>query len=118
MKQLGSEEARRTFRDLLDDAQRGESAEISRNGKPIAVLVPAGWYEHTRAALRAFSDSDDPPVSAYEVRGHVVTLAGLLDGLRKYIHPEIPESTFADYWKQINEQVSQLADLLPENAEG
>jgi prevent-host-death family protein len=42
MKQLGSDEARRTFRDLLDDAQRGESAEISRNGKPIAVLMPAG----------------------------------------------------------------------------
>jgi prevent-host-death family protein len=42
MKQLGSDEARRTFRDLLDDAQRGESAEISRNGKPVAILMPAG----------------------------------------------------------------------------
>lgn len=44
MKQIGSEEARRTFRDLLDDAQRGETAEVTRNGKPIAVLVPADWY--------------------------------------------------------------------------
>ena len=44
MKQLGSEEARRRFRDLLDDAQRGEAAEISRNGKLVAVLVPANWY--------------------------------------------------------------------------
>src|ERR1035441_4762796 len=42
MKQLGSDEARRTFRDLLDDAQQGESAEISRNGKPVAILIPAG----------------------------------------------------------------------------
>jgi len=44
MKQLGSEEARRTFRDLLDEAQRGERTEISRNGKPVAVMVPADWY--------------------------------------------------------------------------
>ena len=44
MKQIGSDEARRRFRDLLDDAQRGEPAEIARNGKPIAVLVPADWY--------------------------------------------------------------------------
>lgn len=120
MKQLGSEEARRRFRDLLDDAQRGESAEISRNGKPIAVLVPAEWYEHQRAALAAFAEAGmdgDVPVSAREVRNRVVSLAGLLDGMRKYIHPEIPESTFADYWKKINEQVSELADLLPENAE-
>lgn len=42
MKQIGSEDARRRFRDLLDDAQGGESAEISRNGKPVAVLMPAG----------------------------------------------------------------------------
>jgi prevent-host-death family protein len=44
MKQLGSDEARRAFRDLLDEAVRGEHTEISRNGKPVAVLVPAGWY--------------------------------------------------------------------------
>ena len=42
MKQVGSDEARRTFRDLLDDANRGEATEISRNGKPVAVLMPAG----------------------------------------------------------------------------
>ena len=41
MKKLGSDEARRTFRDLLDAAVRGEYTEISRNGKPIAVLTPA-----------------------------------------------------------------------------
>ena len=51
MKQVGSEEARRTFRDLLDDAQQGESAEITRNGKPIAILVPVGWHKDAEAAL-------------------------------------------------------------------
>jgi len=45
MKQIGSEEARRTFRDLLDDAQRGEAVEILRHDKPVAVLVPVEWWE-------------------------------------------------------------------------
>ena len=113
MKQIGSEEARRAFRDLLDEAVRGESVEISRNGKPVAVLVPAEQHERTRAALRAFADSDDPPVSADEVRRHVVHLAALLDGFRKYAFT--PEGTFREYWEQLNEAVVQLADLLPEN---
>jgi prevent-host-death family protein len=121
MKQLGSEEARRRFRDLLDDAQRGESAEISRNGKAIAVLVPAEWYEHQRAALAAFAEAawggGDPPVSAREVRVYVTRLAGLLDGMRKYIHPDIPKTVFADYWDHVNKAVVGLAGLLPENAE-
>jgi prevent-host-death family protein len=51
MKQLGSEEARRAFRDLLDEAVRGESVEISRNGKAVAVLVPADQYERTAEHL-------------------------------------------------------------------
>lgn len=51
MKQVGSEEARRAFRDLLDDAQRGEATEVTRNAKPIAVLVPVNWYR-TAAAIR------------------------------------------------------------------
>ena len=100
---------------------RGESTEISRNGKPVAVLVPAEWYEHQRAALAAFAEAawggGDPPVSAREVRVYVTRLAGLLDGMRKYIHPEIPKSTFADYWDHVNKAVVGLAGLLPENAE-
>ena len=122
MKQLGSEEARRRFRDLLDDAQRGEPTEISRNGKAVAVLVPAEWYEHQRAALAAFAEAawggGDPPVSAREVRVYVTRLAGLLDGMRKYIHPEIPKKYVRGYWKHLPQDATvALADLLPENAE-
>lgn len=57
MKHLGSDEARRTFRNLLDDAYRGESTEISRNGKPVAILVPSDWH---KAALSALRDSGCP----------------------------------------------------------
>lgn len=118
MKRIGSEDARRKFRDLLDDAQVGESAEISRNGKPVAALVPIKWYEHQRAALAAYANEGmdgDVPVSAREVRAHVVTLAALLDGFRKYAFT--PEGTFREYWDALNEAVVKLADLLPENAE-
>lgn len=57
MKQIGSEEARRTFRDLLDDAQRGEVIEVTRNAKPIAVLVPADWYH---AAVKQLAEGGRP----------------------------------------------------------
>jgi prevent-host-death family protein len=52
MKQIGSEEARRAFRDLLDEAMRGESTEIQRSGKLVAVLVPADWHRNALAVTR------------------------------------------------------------------
>ena len=113
MKQVGSDEARRFFRDLLDEAVRGESVEISRNGKPVAVLVPAGQFEYMRATLRAFTDSADLPVSADEVRKHVVHLAGLLDGMSKIEFR--PGADFRDYWQDLVDATAKLADLLPEN---
>ena len=57
MKQIGSEDARRTFRDLLDDAQRGEAVEILRYDKPVAVLVPADWYH---AAVKQLAEGGRP----------------------------------------------------------
>ena len=62
MKQVGIEEARRAFRDLLDEAMRGESTEIQRSGKPVAVLVPADWYRNALAVgegVRAFTHDSD-----------------------------------------------------------
>jgi hypothetical protein len=118
---IRSDEARTKFRSLLDLVTQDDAhVYVLRYDTPAAVIVPVEWYEHQRAALAAFAEAGmdgDVPVSAREVRNRVVTLAALLDGMRKYIHPEIPESTFADYWKKINEQVLQLAGLLPENAE-
>ncbi len=62
MKQVGSEEARRAFRDLLDEAMRGESTEIQRSGKPVAVLVPADWYRNAlvlQRGVHAFTHDTD-----------------------------------------------------------
>jgi len=52
MRQVKSEEARRNFRDLLDEAERGGFIEVLRYDRPVAVLVPAGWYEEASAAIR------------------------------------------------------------------
>jgi prevent-host-death family protein len=59
MKRMGSEEARRTFRDLLDDAHDGEFTEISRHAKPVAVVVPPEWFERAIAALAGSDGRSD-----------------------------------------------------------
>lgn len=59
MKQVGSQEARNRFRDLLDDAQRGKPTEIMRNGKAIAVLVPTVWHETVIAYMRATAFTEE-----------------------------------------------------------
>ena len=45
MRQVRSEEARRTFRELLDEAERGGGVQILRYDRPVAVLVSADGYE-------------------------------------------------------------------------
>lgn len=60
--QVSSDEARRRWRDLLDEAQQGETAEITRSGKPVAVLVPVAWYRNALAigrGIHAFTHDTD-----------------------------------------------------------
>ena len=47
MRDIKSDEARRTFRDLLDEVERDPEAavRISRYDRPVAVVVSAVWYE-------------------------------------------------------------------------
>jgi PHD/YefM family antitoxin component YafN of YafNO toxin-antitoxin module len=53
-KRVRSDEARRTFRALLNDVEhQGAHVTILRYDTPTAVLVPAGWYESAQAALSA-----------------------------------------------------------------
>jgi hypothetical protein len=53
MKQVKSDEARRGFRDILDEMERDpESAvEIFRYDRPVAVVVSASWYRRATASL-------------------------------------------------------------------
>jgi prevent-host-death family protein len=50
--QVGSDEARRGFRELLNAVEHdGEHITVLRYGTPAAVVVPAGWYERARQSL-------------------------------------------------------------------
>jgi len=53
MRQLRSDEARRDWRDLLDEVQHDPAAAIQvlRYDKPVAVVVSSEWYEKAKAAL-------------------------------------------------------------------
>jgi len=53
-------------------------------------------------------------VTAGDLRIHVVTLAGLLDGMRKIDFR--PGYEFSEYWRQLQEATTAIASLLPENA--
>jgi prevent-host-death family protein len=55
MLEIGALEAKNTFGSLLDRVERGEEIVITRNGKPVARLVPRSGgidREQARAALQ------------------------------------------------------------------
>jgi prevent-host-death family protein len=57
-KQVRSDEARRNFRNLIDEvAHDAAHITILRYDKPAAVLVPVDWH---RDALAALEKSEDP----------------------------------------------------------
>jgi prevent-host-death family protein len=55
---VGSDEARRNFRDILDQVARDYHVTILRYNKPAAVLVPVDWYEDAEAAWGAQIEKD------------------------------------------------------------
>jgi prevent-host-death family protein len=50
--QVSSDEARRSFRKLLNAVEHnGEHVTVLRYSMPAAVVVPVGWYEQAKQAL-------------------------------------------------------------------
>lgn len=45
MEEITSDQLRRTTSEVLDRALKGESLTVTRNARPVAVLVPAEQYE-------------------------------------------------------------------------
>jgi len=56
--QVRSDEARRNFRELLDQVARGYHVTIQRYDKPVAVMVPVDWYEDAESAWGAQLEKD------------------------------------------------------------
>ena len=44
MQEMSSDEARRNFRHVLNDAANGKPTTINRYSEPVAVVVPVEWY--------------------------------------------------------------------------
>lgn len=51
MEQYSSEDARREWRHILNEVERGEQVGITRYGKPLAIMVPVEWRDKAAAAL-------------------------------------------------------------------
>ena len=72
---IGALAAKSHFSELLDAVERGEDVLITRRGKPIARMAPAGASDRSTsiaafARLRAAANSGakiDPPVTAAEI---------------------------------------------------
>jgi prevent-host-death family protein len=66
MNSYSSDDARRSFRHLLDDVMRGEHLAITRYGDKVAMLVPADFYEDAVAASRSvLADEIERVVGGY-----------------------------------------------------
>jgi prevent-host-death family protein len=65
VKPVSSEDARRNFRDLLNDVEhKKEHVTIMRYRTPAVVIVPISWYERTVKALAATRAGTEIPDNA------------------------------------------------------
>ncbi len=56
-KSVSVAQARTGLPNLLRDVERGETVEITRRGRPVAILLSVGGYELLTAGRRAFTDA-------------------------------------------------------------
>ncbi len=85
MTTVGSFEAKTKLAELLDRVEAGETVTITRRGKPVAKLVPAGVDAEERARRRALIDEIKRKRSGWDrgaKRGS--TIAELVKAGRRY----------------------------------
>lgn len=57
-------DARRNLRRLVREAARGKTVELTRRGKPVAILIGRGSFERLATERRGFRDAYDKFVTA------------------------------------------------------
>jgi prevent-host-death family protein len=70
---VGAYEAKTKFSELIARAEKGESFTVTKNGKPVARILPTVDFEREQARraadeLREFRAKQGPPVSAEAAR--------------------------------------------------
>ena len=68
---VGAYEAKTKFSELIARAEKGESFVVTKNGRPVARIAPPAEFDREKArkavaAMRAFRESQGPPVSEEE----------------------------------------------------
>jgi prevent-host-death family protein len=74
-------DARRRFADLIGSAERGGVVEITRRGKPVAVLVSAARYASMSGEGRRFVDAANEVRERFRVDALAID-DGIFSGLR------------------------------------
>jgi len=85
MTTVGSFEAKTKLAELLDKVEAGETVTITRRGKAVAMLVPAGVDDEQRARRRALIDEIKRKRAGWD-RGAKAgtTIAELIKAGRRY----------------------------------
>ena|SRR6266850_3484582 len=70
---VGAYEAKTKFSELIARAEKGESFMVTKNGRPVARIAPPVEFDRAKArkavaAMRAFRESQGPPVSPQEAQ--------------------------------------------------
>jgi prevent-host-death family protein len=70
---VGAYEAKTKFSELIARAEKGESFTVTKNGRPVARILPTVDFEREQARLafeelREFRNRQGPPVSEEEAR--------------------------------------------------
>jgi len=58
MRRIKSEQARKAFRELLDEAERGGEIEVLRYDRTVAWVVSDEWHARATAALKQTEGND------------------------------------------------------------
>ena len=60
-------DARRNLPRLVREAEQGKTVELTRRGKPVAILIGRGSFERLAAGRRGFRDAYDEFATAVDV---------------------------------------------------
>ncbi len=82
---VGAYEAKTRFSELVARAERGESFMVTKNGRPVARIIPVNDFDRGRARhaaerLRALLACQGPPISEQEAQQNWEELKRELDG--------------------------------------
>ena len=75
-------DARRNLPGLIREAEQGKTVELTRRGKPVAVLIGRSEFERLAAGRRGFRDAYDDFVTSVDVSALALNPDEIFEGVR------------------------------------